>query len=98
MHNNVCQSSIHVAASDGRWRLGGMEHVRKIADKTTAAGDQGVLERRRPLRYAKGLPPEEKDTTSASADDDLKARDVFSLGVLIDEVLAGNLAIATLTS
>ena len=50
------------------------------------------------MRYAKGLPPEEKDTTSAaSADDDLKARDVFSLGVLIDEVLAGNLAIATLT-
>lgn len=44
------------------------------------------LEETRPLRYTKGLAPEE---ASHSAIADHKARDIFSLGVLIQEVLSG---------
>jgi len=78
-HNNVCQSAVHVAASDGRWRLGGMEFIKKID-----LLNYQFLESTRPLRHESGLAPEEYSHGVT----DHRARDVFSLGVLIEEVLS----------
>jgi hypothetical protein len=46
---------------------------------------QSFLETSHSFRYEKGISPEEK---SSSAFKDHRKRDIFSLGVLIEEVLA----------
>ena len=55
VHNNVCQSAIQVAASDGRWRLGGMEFIKKVDVINTQ-----FLETTRGLRHEAAVAPEEK--------------------------------------
>jgi len=79
VHNNVCQASIQVAASDGRWRLGGMQFARKVE-----LINLSFLETTRPLRHENGVAPEEKNGAKFK---DHKDRDVYSLGLLVKEVL-----------
>jgi hypothetical protein len=51
--------------------------------------NQAFLESTHSYRYEKGISPEEK---SSSAFKDHRKRDIFSLGVLIEEVLAAHLS------
>jgi hypothetical protein len=48
---------------------------------------QSFLESSHAYRYEKGISPEERTSKSASSLNDHRKRDVFSLGVLIEEVL-----------
>ena len=61
-----------------------MEFIKKVD-----VMNNQFLEETRPLRYTKGLAPEE---ANHSAIPDHKARDVYSLGVLIEEVLSGRIS------
>lgn len=78
-HNNVAQSSIFVSP-DGNWKLAGMEFVTKFEHVS-----QSVLESTHSRRYDKAICPEEK--MAGQVFKHHEARDVFSLGVLVQEVL-----------
>uniref|UniRef100_X2B1S1 Protein kinase domain-containing protein n=1 Tax=Capitella teleta TaxID=283909 RepID=X2B1S1_CAPTE len=53
-HNNICQTSIFVA-SDGTWKVGGLEYMRRFADVTGT-----FLQRTKDLRFKGAISPEEQ--------------------------------------
>lgn len=89
-HNNVCIAAIYVSSQDGGWRLGGMEHLCKFEDATLS-----FLKQCRDQRCKKSIPPEEdeEDNKTTLAPDVGHARDAYSFGVLVQELLEhiGNL-------
>ncbi|KAI9095111.1 hypothetical protein DFS34DRAFT_186357 [Phlyctochytrium arcticum] len=75
-HNNIQMDSVFVADGDGRWVLGGMEHVCSFEESSTVK--LGKIHLHLPEEYT---PPEDQSENSAGIQPD--ARDAYGLGVLI---------------
>jgi len=81
-HNNICQAAVFVTPH-GRWRLAGLEFLTKFSDPGFAEVRASAND-----RYGPAIPPEETSPYQPpTVGADHVARDVYSLGVLISEVL-----------
>lgn len=81
-HNNICQAAVFVTPH-GRWRLAGLEFLTKFCDPGFAEVRASAND-----RYAPAIPPEETSLSGPPSPRlDHVARDIYSLGVLITEVL-----------
>ncbi|XP_019869962.1 protein-associating with the carboxyl-terminal domain of ezrin [Aethina tumida] len=79
-HNNVCSSSIYVA-SDGNWKLGGMEYLCKFSDITS-----DFLNKSKSSRYNKAIDDNEVKSLEIKANR-RDTIDVYAFGVLVCELL-----------
>jgi len=81
-HNNICQAAVFVTPH-GRWRLAGLEFLTKFSDPGFAEVRASAND-----RYGPAIPPEETSLPGPPSPRlDHVARDIYSLGVLITEVL-----------
>ncbi|ESO95844.1 hypothetical protein LOTGIDRAFT_239407 [Lottia gigantea] len=80
-HNNICLSSIYVL-KDGSWKLGGLEHCCLFKEATVQ-----FLEKCRAFRNEDSVSPEEKAGKSDTSESHGYVRDVYSFGMLIDQLL-----------
>jgi len=82
-HNGVGAAAIFVSPADGRWKLGGLENVKRFEEESTAFLD--AIRNRTP---ACSIPPE--DRPQAAATKPGPARDIYGYGALVREVLKGH--------
>ncbi len=82
-HNNVSMSSVFVSPEGARWRLGGMEFVKRFQEES-----QAFLDQCRPMRCPNSIPPEEKaGGNMTKAPSSSSARDVYAFGRLAEQVI-----------
>ncbi|ELU01440.1 hypothetical protein CAPTEDRAFT_105767, partial [Capitella teleta] len=80
-HNNICQTSIFVA-SDGTWKVGGLEYMRRFADVTGT-----FLQRTKDLRFKGAISPEEQAGKFEKSPLYAHSRDAYSFGVFAEYLL-----------
>nr|XP_018906398.1 PREDICTED: protein-associating with the carboxyl-terminal domain of ezrin [Bemisia tabaci] len=76
-HLNVCKASIYVT-SDGSWKLGGLEFLKRFQDLTLS-----YLQETKSKRYIYGIAPNEDDCAPQPP----TIIDQYAFGVLADEIL-----------
>lgn len=79
-HNNICSSSIYVAA-DGSWKLGGLEHLCQFSEMSLA-----YFRKIKTYRYEKAISPIEDELLNNISLDPMVI-DRYAFGVLAEDVL-----------